>query len=262
MPVHPIVEALSPARQANLLWRVAGSSSWKLCLTERPCRPRPRRASSRLVERSYEEAVLGSDGLFHLVRGNSEWFLCASTRTGRAVKGRHPHEAYEWAVTQTQLNADTRLRRSDWETVRWSVDALPRSGFVDVFSVLSEYRCPGGDWPPSLRYTGRRTGLVMARRRVIDELGPDCSLCGDRWAQVLDHDHFTGMIRGYLCIDCNHRVDYCMHPSGCGYAEYLNGPPAAGLLLHHPEHRQRLKQQRYERRRDAYQAVRVAVGLG
>lgn len=43
------------------------------------------------------------------------------------------------------------------------------------------------------------------------------------------------MVRGYLCVDCNSRVDQCLHASGCAFADYLNDPPAFRLRLVYPK---------------------------
>lgn len=50
-------------------------------------------------------------------------------------------------------------------------------------------------------------------------------------------DHFTGLVRGLLCRNCNSRVDWCVHVSGCPWADYLNNPPAAHLQLIVPNRR-------------------------
>lgn len=99
----------------------------------------------------------------------------------------------------------------------------------------------GWDTPielPSVRYPDRRARFC----RLLNALGGACSSCGVSVGRVIDHDHFTGAVRGLLCLVCNNRVDQCIHPrSGdCRYARYLNDPPALQLGLRYPvRHRHR-----------------------
>lgn len=92
--------------------------------------------------------------------------------------------------------------------------------------------------PPSVRYPARRERFY----RLVNALGDECSCCGVCAGRVVDHDHFTGAVRGLLCLVCNNRVDQCIHPcsSDCRYARYLNNPPAKELELKYPvRHRRR-----------------------
>ena len=90
-------------------------------------------------------------------------------------------------------------------------------------------RCPayvGPDqWP---RFHGGKKG------KLAGALGSECHACGDVTGSFIDHDHFTGYVRGLLCKGCNHMVDMCPHPSGCVYAGNLNDPPASPLRLKYP----------------------------
>lgn len=91
-------------------------------------------------------------------------------------------------------------------------------------------RCPvyvGPDqWP---RFHGGKKGKLVVT--LVGALGNHCHACGDVTGSFIDHDHFTGYVRGLLCKGCNHIVDMCPHPSGCIYAGYLNDPPASLLRL-------------------------------
>lgn len=121
-------------------------------------------------------------------------------------------------------------------------DIEPIEGAVDLLSVPEADRCPKStkDWPPSLiswHFQPRSQQVLAVRRVLVDETGPRCAICRVNWATVIDHDHLTGMARGYVCTGCNGIVDRCTHLDGCAYAEYLNDPPAVGLALQHPNHK-------------------------
>lgn len=99
------------------------------------------------------------------------------------------------------------------------------------------------DWnapaaPPSAAYPARRNRFLQ----LVEELGACCSCCGVSGGRFVDHDHFSGMVRGLLCRVCNEKVDQCLHVGAetCQYAAYLNDPPAKGLGLTYPiKHRRR-----------------------
>jgi hypothetical protein len=61
--------------------------------------------------------------------------------------------------------------------------------------------------------------LAEVRRALVTALGPRCSLCHERYPFAVDHDHATGLVRGYLCRDCNTRVERCVHIRGRPRAE-------------------------------------------
>lgn len=56
-----------------------------------------------------------------------------------------------------------------------------------------------------------------------------CALCGKRQGLVEDHDHATGLTRGYLCTSCNAREGFAGHIQP--FALYRAFPPTALLGL-------------------------------
>lgn len=126
---------------------------------------------------------------------------------------------------------------------------LPRR---DVERIRRRIRCPeyfhelsGPD--SELCRTGRssvyRRGIVpktKARRDIYDRLitkfGSACMCCGVNTGISIDHDHFSGLVRGLICHWCNNWVDWCLHgvDSSCHRAQYLESPPAYDLGLAYP----------------------------
>jgi len=135
---------------------------------------------------------------------------------------------------------------------RWCEGQVRGAGAEPVFDVPNvplEQRCDraANRWPPPIGgAVGRRSEL---RQRLVEKLGTRCATCPE-WGRVIDHDHLTGLVRGYLCGSCNTIVDLCRHVSGCRFADYLTEPPALALavlypgwqrLLAHPRHLPRMQ---------------------
>ncbi|MFI2736620.1 endonuclease domain-containing protein [Streptomyces sp. NPDC018711] len=58
-----------------------------------------------------------------------------------------------------------------------------------------------------------------------------CAVCGQNGRRlVLDHDHETGLVRGWLCSSCNTREGAAVGP-GSVFALYRQRPPTAILGL-------------------------------
>ena len=153
-----------------------------------------------LGERTWvaDRAVQDAWGVFHLVAGNRP--VCCYGTVFRPCR--------------------ERLSGSTAEPVEevWTVPAAQRCGYAST------------RWPPQLDGSGARARL---RRLVVEALGPRCATCPD-WGRLVDHDHLTGLVRGYLCGSCNTLVDTCRHLSGCRFSDYLNDPPAQPLALSYP----------------------------
>lgn len=121
----------------------------------------------------------------------------------------------------------------------WSCCNLAHGSPEDVDSLASvplDRRCERARpyWPPHLSPSNRLTPI---RRQLIEAFGPECVVCGDPLARNVDHDHLTGLVRGYLCGSCNTAIAECRHLAGCRFVAYLAKPPALRLGLTYPRHR-------------------------
>ncbi|WP_329254569.1 endonuclease domain-containing protein [Streptomyces canus] len=230
----PTLDDLPPYRHARLLWEhahfgVEGVYAMVLERAGEPCTlsgvPKPS------VPRT---AVLGTDGRYHLMSDGR--MVCAATRSGQGWN----HEQWcGWTVTDAGLVYGTVAGgRHDSLIHRWFVEAATAEG-VPPASVSPEQRCLEGTygafhyWPPP----PARTAVVRRfRALLIDDLGPDCHLCGALPGAMVDHDYATGMVRGFLCKFCNRTVEECPHVTGCPKAAYMDYPPAEHLLLRYPHH--------------------------
>lgn len=187
-------------------------------------------------------AVLGDDGRYHLRAGpdalhcGDGWSRCMVNPDGRAV---HQQYCTWWSYrTRSALHppathpARDRGHRS--RTVRWTL-RLNQTGRPPE-TVPYGQRCPTNTRPwPAFHDPATRMGRI--RIQLTAELGRFCHACRRGPAFAVDHDHFTGLVRGMLCRVCNSHVDHCPHLSDCPYADYLNNPPAAPLQLTFPQSR-------------------------
>jgi hypothetical protein len=188
---------------------------------------------------SEQVAVFGDDGRYHLYVGEAP--LCGSRRTlkraGKAeVVYRHVQSCPWLSGALPARNHrlvgtadDPALRRVT--IVRWDVRLTEATS--DPTLVPVRERChPYDGWPP---HHTLDTPLGRIRSALIATLGAWCHGCGRRVGVTVDHDHFTGMVRGLLCRHCNTHIDGCPHVTDCPWADYLDSPPAAGLQLRHPK---------------------------
>lgn len=67
-----------------------------------------------------------------------------------------------------------------------------------------------------------RCGWVLLR----DWQQERCAVCAATDPLVLDHDHDTALVRGWLCRDCNHLEGMCDHSA---FDRYRERPPAVIL---------------------------------
>jgi hypothetical protein len=242
---------ISRRRLHNLIWHRCGRPEFtvdSIEISSGRCTPQFQPANLPCAP---EHAVLGDDGLFHFV-----------TKGRLTCHFAGEHAAMEHRVARCGAVGGFPTRR--WRgLIRW--DPAPVSGPVDLLSVHPELQCPvpTSGWPGSLTGDGSRNSRLatQVRRVLVKKFGHGCMTCPNPWAAVIDHEHLTGHVRGYLCRDCNVRVDACSHPDDCPYADYLNAPPAATLGLVHPQHQQRMRQAGYRRRRDRFDRIVQDLGL-
>lgn len=175
-------------------------------------------------------AQLADDGLFHLL-GDGTYDCAKDAEVGGRLQ--HHYDQCYWDRWRVQpkvappTDLERRIGRGWTRTLTW----LDRT-WTDVSTVRPRDRCPlaAQHWPG---YTGsaERDGQARSRRWLVRRFGLMCNACGLRRACQIDHDHGTGLVRGYVCRHCNSRMDSCLHLSGCPWADYQNDPPALPMRL-------------------------------
>jgi recombination endonuclease VII len=188
-------------------------------------------------------AILGDDGRYHMLVDGSP--RCAEQRRHDDLVATILHHQWcHWWTDGSRYRAqpppDSWSREgltygcTDTVTVEWQVTLT--EAVTDPVLVPTRQRCVHPttriDWPG---YQGPDTPEGRQRAQLVAALGRVCHACGLRPGASIDHDHFTGLVRGLLCRYCNTHIDGCLHASGCVWADYLNNPPAAHLRLRYPK---------------------------
>ena len=74
----------------------------------------------------------------------------------------------------------------------------------------------------------------LSRERLLKKQGESCAICGSLTEKlVLDHDHSTGQVRGFICSRCNIKIGYVEKKGGIEVSDqhynqildYLHHPP-------------------------------------
>jgi hypothetical protein len=150
--------------------------------------------------------VLGDDGWYHLHLANMP--RCADRSLRRALDDRLWHAQWcHWWTDGTRYRVqappeawhvnDLRLIRGERgeRTVRWAVTLT--DVIADPAQIPLRQACPDQgvriDWPG---YQGSDTATGRLHARLVDFLGPHSHACRMRPGAVVDHDHFTGLVRG------------------------------------------------------------------
>lgn len=188
---------LSRGRRENLFWRLSSAEAVHL---DQPLENLLDTCTLQAGMTYGDRAVQDGSGVYHLFAGDRSICLGPITRS-------------EWCEGQVRFGYG---------------EAVENAADVPV-----EQRCDraAGRWPASVTCRDARSTV---RRRLVDALGPGCVTCPDPWATKIDHDHFTGLVRGYLCTSCNTGLDLCPHVSGCRFSDYLAKPPALELAVTYP----------------------------
>lgn len=237
-------------RYKNLVWALLEFMSlpeieWAvLGHAHRPCRVGQMFARTPKDQLIRVGAVLGNDGAYHLM--TAAGLACGVADETGIV---HHSIRYSTYTDGERYSAQPTFGACDdvdgWRIVErvhdWVVTLT--DVVVDPSSVHPRQRCGFGRWPTFFNPNNK---LGAIRRALVNEFGFDCQICHHLPGVVVDHDHLTGAVRGLLCGDCNGQVESCAHLFGCGFAEYLNAPPAESLALKYPKYKKSASDKRKE----------------
>lgn len=227
------LETLTEARQNNLLWHLATQldreqvQALMPAWTIRPC-------GTQYPETVHTTAIAGDDGRYHLWVETGMICGYRPKRAKHTDPWRHEQHISAWTDGARYLSQPFPDAHRATASGRYKWLVQPVGEPVPADTVPPKQRCRAGvgvQWPT---WTDRPGARGDARRRLIQMFGRLCAICG-RHGQFMDHDAFTGLVRGLLCHYCNTHVDSCPHGAGCEFAAYLNDPPVVGLGLVYPD---------------------------
>jgi hypothetical protein len=209
------LDELPEHRREALLWRFAleldydGMDDLVRERSQRPCRVARLAGLAAPDSTGLESAavaVLGDDGRYHLRTGDR--LVCATRGRHRAAAGGYPHKQWcYWWVGDTgeyRIQAPPGVayepRRHRSRTVSWVVRLTGQTQPLAL--VAPGERCrEEGTWQAWPAHLTVATPLGRVRLVLVEALGDGCHAC--RWwpGTMVDHDHFTGLVRGLLCVD-------------------------------------------------------------
>jgi hypothetical protein len=130
-------------------------------------------------------ARLGDDGLYHLVSDAGLW--CGSIRRTSAIGPDMKHVLASYERVPKWWGDG---RRGEWPVTLTNVTRGPEL-------VPYGLRCPlpprFGTWAA---YSGGKSPEMRIRSLLIEASGRACEICGVAPGVFVDHDHFSGMVRG------------------------------------------------------------------
>lgn len=218
------LDALPEHRQLNLLWHVAGAhtrAEVEELMTEFTTRACPVPVYQPAW---FTAAVLGDDGLHHLWHPDNG-MVCSKVDT--TLEGPWVHRAtFRWKDEgkSRQRTYITNVSRSGDEV---PPEMVPPGEECWLTHIAGERGQGSLFWP---KWMDVSKPYVRARWSFAQELGRGCAICGGGGVGFMDHDQFTGWVRGMLCGNCNNLIDMCPHVTGCQFGDYLNNPPAWHLM--------------------------------
>jgi hypothetical protein len=96
-------------------------------------------------------------------------------------------------------------------------------------AALAERQRPPACWDWPVEDSHRtRTADDDGWGMLVEWQAGRCAICGGR-SQFLDHDHLTGLIRGWLCPSCNTQEGFAPNTPGTTFAMYRERNPATML---------------------------------